>query len=363
MIKILVVGQTPPPYGGQAVMIEKLLMTKFNKVQFYHVRLLFSMELSESGKVNLYKLFHLFVVITKIIFYRFLYNVRILYYPPSGKSKIPMFRDIIILSIVRPFFSKTIFHFHGNGVSELYNDLPGVARFFYRLAYFKPDIAIRLSTLNPEDGKILKAKQEFIIPNGLQDYFLDFKDIQANSKNINLLYVGLIKESKGILILIESFAELYKKNKDLLLNLVGVFDSIQLEKKVMEFIERNKLPVTLSGVLIGKNKFSVYRNSDIFCFPSFFESEGFPLVLLEAMQFELPIVATYWRGIPDVVQNGENGFLVPIKNSHIFTEKLDLLIRNKDLRKEMGKKGRELFLEKYSIEKHLSEMERVFNSV
>jgi len=363
MIKILAVGQTPPPYGGQAVMIEKLLSAKFHNIQFYHVRLFFSKELSESGKVNFYKVSHLFIVIAKIIFLKFRHNIRILYYPPSGKSKIPMYRDIVMLLFTRLFFNKTVFHFHCSGVSELYYDLPVIAQFFFRQAYWYPDISIRLSAYNPEDGKMFKAKKEFIIPNGLHDYFLDYKNTSVNHKNINLLYVGLIKESKGIFLLLESYVELYKKHNNILLNLVGVFDSIQFENKVNEFIKSHKIPVKFHGVLVGEDKYDVYHNADIFCFASFFEAEGLPLVLIEAMQFKLPIVAAHWRGIPDLIRDGENGFLVPIRDTNILTEKLDLLIRNTELRKEMGEKGRELFLEKYSLEKHLFEMEKVFNSV
>lgn len=363
MVKILVVGQTPPPYGGQAIMIEKLLNASFRNIKIYHIRLSFSKEFNESGKANINKLFHLLSVIIKIIFARFRYKVNILYYPPAGKNRIPMLRDIIILLFTRPFFTKTIFHFHGNGVSELYNTLPRTLQFFFRKAYWHPDISIRLSSLNPEDGKMFNTKKEFIIPNGIEDFSLGYKKNGSDRADINLLYVGLIRESKGILILLESFYEVHKINKNVKLNVVGQFESKLIKEKVFAFIADHRLPVIYHGELLGKPKYMTYSMSDIFCFPSFFESEGLPLVLLEAMQFELPIVSTIWRGIPDVVKDGENGFLVPIKNSHMLVEKLDLLIRNKELRKEMGKKGRKLFLERYSLEKHLSEMEKVFNTV
>lgn len=363
MIKILVVGQTPPPYGGQAIMIEQLLKAKFNNVKLYHVRLSFSKEFDESGKVNFYKMFHLLSVICKIIFMRFKYNIRILYYPPAGRTKIPMLRDIVILLFTRPFFTKTIFHFHAGGVSELYDESPKGIQFFFRLAYWHPDVSIRLSVLNPEDAKKFKTKKEFIIPNGVKDFSPDFMKNGAEKKDINLLYVGIIRESKGILFLIESLLKLCQQHKNIKLNLVGVFDSKEFRKKVTSFVNEHNLPVITHGVLHGREKFIAYRNADIFCFPSYYEVETFGLVLLEAMQFELPIVATYWRGIPDVVVDGENGYLVPIKNSEALTEKLKLLIGDHELREKMGRRGRQLFLEKYSLEKHITEMEKVFNAV
>lgn len=363
MIKILVAGQTPPPYHGQAIMIQKLLSANFENIRLYHVRLQFSKNIEQIGRVNLYKIFHLFFVITKIIFVRFRHNVRILYYPPAGKNVIPMVRDIIILLLTRPFFTKTIFHFHAGGVSEFINKFPTPIKFFAKAAYWEPDVSIRLSKLNPEDGKTFKTKSEFIIPYGLEDSFNGYKNIFNTRGTINLLYVGVIKESKGIFVLLESFAKLSKSNGALELHLIGGFDSKELEKSVSDFICRCNLPVKLYGVLFGCEKFRVFQNADIFCFPSFYESETFGIVLLEAMMFKLPIVATCWRGIPDVVIDGENGFLVPIKNSEALTEKLELLIRDNELRKKMGMKGRQLFLEKYSLKKHISELEKVFNTL
>lgn len=363
MIKILVVGQTPPPYHGQAIMIEKLLSANFRNIQLYHVRLQFSKDIEQIGRATLYKVFHLFFVIMKIIFVRFRHNVRILYYPPAGKNVIPMVRDIIILLLTRPFFTKTIFHFHAGGVSELINKFPTPIKFFVKAAYREPDVSIRLSKLNPEDGKMFKTKSEFIIPYGLEDSFNGYKNMLKTKDITNLLYVGVIKESKGIFVLLESFAQLSQSNRALELHLIGGFDSKQLEESVRDFISVRNLPVKLYSVLFGSDKFKVFQKADIFCFPSFYEAETFGIVLLEAMMFELPIVATCWRGIPDVVIDGENGFLVPIKNSEALTEKLELLIRDKELRKKMGMRGRQLFLEKYSMEKHIYELEKVFNTL
>jgi len=69
-----------------------------------------------------------------------------------------------------------------------------------------------------------------------------------------------------------------------------------------------------------------------FCFPTFFESETFGVVLLEAMQFSLPIVATRWRGIPSIITDGDNGFLVDPKDPIGLSEKLETLLRDPAMR-------------------------------
>jgi glycosyltransferase involved in cell wall biosynthesis len=67
--------------------------------------------------------------------------------------------------------------------------------------------------------------------------------------------------------------------------------------------------------------------------------EGFPYFLLEAMASGLPIVATNVGGIPEIVNDGKTGFLVPPKNPEALAEKIKLLAKNQDLRQQMGQEG------------------------
>ena len=110
--RLLVVGQVPPPFGGQAIMIKQLLDSQFSKIQLHHVPMQFSKEMDQIGRFRLSKVFELIQVIFRIIQCRFVRNVRILYYPPAGPSRIAILRDLVILTTTRWLFDKTIFHFH-----------------------------------------------------------------------------------------------------------------------------------------------------------------------------------------------------------------------------------------------------------
>ena len=62
--KILIVGQTPPPYGGQAMMIKYMLDAEYKDISLYHVRMCFSRDFNDRGKFSLYKILHIFVIST-----------------------------------------------------------------------------------------------------------------------------------------------------------------------------------------------------------------------------------------------------------------------------------------------------------
>lgn len=363
MRKIVFVGQTPPPFGGQAIMIEKILQGNYNGVKLYHVRLAFSKEMNEIGKANISKVFHLFTIIAKIIYYRITKGASILYYPPAGPDKVPVIRDILILVSTRWLFKKTIFHYHAGGLSEMQISSP-VFKWLYNMAYRKADCAILLSELNPSDGKNLDAKKEVVIPYGIEDNYNESFPKKARSETVQLLFVAIIKESKGILVLLEACKLLKEKGFDFKLNVMGKFESPDFEEKVKALIEEWKLKdkVEFLGVLSGRKKFEAFHQADIFCFPTFFESETFGVVLLEAMQFSLPLVGTRWRGIPSIIKEGSTGYIVEPKSALAFSQKLELLIKDPELRKTLGEKGRETFLSNYSLSTFHANMENLFLS-
>ena len=79
-------------------------------------------------------------------------------------------------------------------------------------------------------------------------------------------------------------------------------------------------------------------NSDIFVLPSL--SEGFPLVILEAMASGLPIIATKVGGLPSIIHENENGFIIETKNPEQIAEKTIMLLDNKKLRNHISKNNK-----------------------
>jgi glycosyltransferase involved in cell wall biosynthesis len=79
------------------------------------------------------------------------------------------------------------------------------------------------------------------------------------------------------------------------------------------------------------------------------------------MQFGLPVVATRWRGIPGIVDDGVNGFLVPVKDSEALAERLGRLLADFDLRLAMGARGRQKYEERYTLARFHRGMQGVFD--
>lgn len=365
---VVVVGQTPPPYGGQAMMIANLLKGRYSDVRLVHVRMAFSNELQETGRVNLRKLVHVPVLAGRIAVARYRAGASVLYYPPSGADRLPLYRDLALLVATRWMFAGTILHFHAGGVHEVYERLSPLGAAAFRRAYFGADAGVRTSALAPDDAARLGAHREFVVANGVEDAAAAMPAEAFRTRDVappTILFVGLLRESKGVLVLLEACADLRRRGLDFRLDLVGELHSRALGTRVARLIDENDLQsvVRLRGVLAGDDKHRAYAEASVFCFPSFFESETFGLVLIEAMQFGLPVVATSWRGIPSVVADGDNGYLVPIKDVDALADRLGLLLRDPELAESMGRRGRRLYEERFTLQRFHADIQKVFDAV
>jgi glycosyltransferase involved in cell wall biosynthesis len=359
-LKVLVVGQIPPPYNGQAMMIQRLVNADLRGVKIYHIKMSFSDSLQSIGRFGFKKILHLFEVAFKIMLARISKGVTVLYYPPAGPNMNPILRDMVLLFFTRFLFKKVIYHFRAAGVSAFLSQCSGAFQTLAKIGYGSPDLAIQLSALNPDDGHFFGAKEVRIVPNGLEDMGQDYVRVDKDwSQATRILFVGLLREDKGVSVLVEAAKLLKESGFQFVVNFLGQFENEVYRKEILSFVHHNQLEpyVEFNGLQIGKNKWRFFQEAHIFCFPSFYSSESFGNVLLEGMMFELPVVSTRWRGIPDIVVQGETGLLVPIKDAVALAHSLGELLSHPVKAMEMGKRGRERFLSTYTLDQHLLAME------
>lgn len=104
------------------------------------------------------------------------------------------------------------------------------------------------------------------------------------------------------------------------------------------------------GAKYGVEKDTLFRNTDIFVFPTFYHNECFPIVLLEAMQYGLPCISTDEAGIPDIIDDGQTGLIIPKKNSIALAKSIEKLINDRILCLQMGQAGRKKYEESFTLD-------------
>jgi glycosyltransferase involved in cell wall biosynthesis len=92
-------------------------------------------------------------------------------------------------------------------------------------------------------------------------------------------------------------------------------------------------------------------------------NEGTPVSVIEALGAGRPVVATRVGGVPDVIRDGEDGFLVELGATDELAERLEQLARDPALRERMGKQGRERVLPRYAVERLVDDVDQLYRSL
>jgi glycosyltransferase involved in cell wall biosynthesis len=164
-----------------------------------------------------------------------------------------------------------------------------------------------------------------------------------------------VKRTDDVLI---AFKRLRDSGIDAVLCMVGDGpDRVLLERRARE------LGVTRDMLFLGyqEDVAPFYAAFDALVLPS--ENEGTPVSVIEALAAELPVVATRVGGVPDVVTDGEDGFLVEAGATDDLAERLGRLARDPELRSRMGKKGRERVLPRYAVERLVDDVDELYRSL
>ncbi len=164
-----------------------------------------------------------------------------------------------------------------------------------------------------------------------------------------LIFVGRLAAIKAQHMLIEAVALLRARGRKVFLTLVGEGPARQaLEDLIVE--RRLSEQVRLSGACNHDKVVDFYRNSDAFVLASF--GEGIPVVLMEAMAMELPCVATWITGIPELIDNGVEGLLVPPADPVALADAIERLIEDPALTRRIGVAARAKILSTYDLSRN-----------
>ncbi|MCK5216663.1 MAG: glycosyltransferase family 4 protein [Methanosarcinales archaeon] len=266
--------------------------------------------------------------------------------------------------------------YHGDGQWDWGGVIRRTSVYFYNkylldriLSY--ADVIISPSKYYIGESRVLGKYMDkiVVIPNGINvdEFDFGYSKEKCRSKlglsidSRMILFLGTLSPHKGPDILIKAMSEIVKEVPDAKLVFVGDGgmrkELLMLSKKLG--IKKN---VEFAGFVEEDIKPLYYRAADVFCLPSVMKHEIFGIVNLEAMACSVPIVASKIGGVPDVVRDGENGLLIPPRDSDALADAITYLLENEDIREKIGKNGRKK-VEDYSWNRIAEETEKVYSSL
>jgi glycosyltransferase involved in cell wall biosynthesis len=354
------VGPTPPTVGGISTFITSLIESDLRKeydLQIFSTnRLLsrrlsfFTKGLSVNGEIDIFcQLANFFYTMQHLMFF----PLRVLLQRPhlvhiNTPSYWSFWENIAYV-----FFSKMVgipvlLHIHGGEFDKFYSNGNSLQKNFIRLAMNLPEEVVALSTFWKLffEEKIGVQTKVVVINNFVSAPKYSSKDVDEyeRERRVEVLFFGgTDARRKGIFTLISAIPKVLQGFFNVHFTLVckNDFESIKRIIKVSQ-IEK---AVSVFSQISETEKIRLLHDSDIFVLPTF--SEGLPIALLEAMAVGLPIISTPVGSIPEVVHEGENGYLIEPGNFEELAKKIIFLSSSVKIRKKMALNNKAKILAQY----------------
>ncbi len=173
----------------------------------------------------------------------------------------------------------------------------------------------------------------------------------------HILCVGRLCSAKGQHILIETCGELIQQGYSFTMRFVGDGPKRSSLEALTRKLGLEEI-IQFTGVLGQDEVKKEYEKADFFVLPSF--AEGVPVVLMEAMAMEIPVVSTRITGIPELIEHEVDGLLATPGDACDLTRQLTLLLENRKFGKKLGKAGRDKVSLKYDQNKNNTELAAIF---
>jgi glycosyltransferase involved in cell wall biosynthesis len=353
--RIVIAGQVPPPYGGQNVMIARMLESfrSDGRMDCEHLAFHFTPDFKDVRRGSVQKIFELAKVVGRLIALRMRGPIDLLIFPAGGPQTVPIVRDILLLPGVLLLARRVVLQFHAAGVADRFADGRGVLGTLIAMLYRRCHAAVVMTEFNRRDPESFGIRRIAVIPHRLPDEF-EPSLVRKNPAQLRLLYVGHLCPDKGTPALLRAFKAIADREPEVVLELVGEclppFSDEQLRAQIRELGLEGS--VETPGVLTGRAKLDAFGRADLFVFPSVAPYESFGLVMVEAMMWGLPIVATDWRGNRDVLGPDFEGLCHPVGADLAASVATALTTAIQTLRRktEWTGRNRQLFLDRYEFD-------------
>lgn len=361
--KTLFIMHMPPPMHGAAMMGKYIKeSTLINKLfECSYINLATASSISDIGRFSVKKIasfIKLLMAVRKNVKNN---SYELVYITPNATGG-PFFKDFIVVQMLKSLGCKVVAHYHNKGVATKQNSK--IYNWAYR-HFFKGLKVILLSPILCDDvKKYVNPSDVFYCANGIAESNPGMKPIRRNTIP-KLLFLSNLIETKGVIVLLDALKILRDKGYSFICTFVGAESQEINAERFNTLVEERELQdmAVYVGKKFDEDKQRVYEESDIFVFPTYYHNECFPLVLLEAMECELPCISTDEGAIPDIIDDGNTGLIVEKQNTRSLADAIEKLLNDKQLRENMGIAGKKKFMQEFTLKRFEDRMVNILSQI
>ncbi len=347
-MKVLMVGPARSVHGGISAVVN----------EFYEAGLGEKIDLKYIGTMKEGSRFDKLIV-AGCAFFRFVFALSwadVVHIHFSSDSS--FVRKSYFIKAAKRHGKKIVLHQHGGDFKTYYGkELDEKGRRRVRKTLDMGDIMLVLTDSWKEFfSGITDPEKIEVFPNGIRT---EGREISSDiCKDYNkILFLGRICKDKGIDELLEAAEKIHDIHSDARLYIGGIYEDQEYKRK----IEASGRFCEYIGWISGKEKEEYLDKCGILVLPSYYE--GFPVSIIEAMFHNSSVIASRVGGIPDIIDDGQDGLLISPKDSDDLRKAIDKLICDNDLARKLGVNGQKKVLEKYSVEENIKRLIRIYSKL
>jgi len=272
-------------------------------------------------------------------------------------------RDLGYLFVARALRRRTVYQVHGGELPEDFAAHRPLRMALLRWVLGMPQAVVVLAQCERTAyRRFVPATRVEVIPNAIDiDVSRQISPRAITAAPLHVVYVGRLAKTKGIYEILEAVRLLHDRGTTLRVTLAGdgeEADNLKALASRLGIAQR----IEFAGPLFGEDKNRLWASADVFAFPTF-HAEGLPYALLECMAFGVVPVTTAVAAIPDVMQDGVHGRLIPARNPPALADAIASLDADRATLQRMSGAGQQRIREHYTLERMAGEFRALYQSL
>ncbi len=351
--KVLFIMHMPPPVHGASIMGENIFnsINIQNEFECSFINETISSDVSHVGKFGFYKIHAILLHCREISKAIRRIKPDLVYITPSGyQPELGMIRYVLEFGIINYYKCNKLIHLHNKGDKKKCEKW--YFRWYYKMLFKHSKVIFLAPILSKQFDFILKPDQVLVCPNGVREMTGDRFIKTKHPGCVKFLFLSNLIETKGVIVLLDAMKLLVDEGLNVFCDFIGAESTDIDTSRFSHEVEKRGLDkfVKYHGKKYGSDKDIFLKSADLFVFPTFYPGECFPLVLLEAMEYSLPLISTNNGAIEEIIIDGKNGLICKQNDVVSLAEKMSYFVKNPPVRLQMGERGYQMFKEKYTID-------------
>ncbi|HJZ04294.1 MAG TPA: glycosyltransferase family 4 protein [Patescibacteria group bacterium] len=275
-------------------------------------------------------------------------------------------KEVSFMLLARCLGIKVVAHIHGSKLDIQLKEAKLYKRWLMNIALKIPQVLVVLSEywFKFLSETVSSKLNIVIVPNCVDQSIAEAMDritFDAKKSECLVLYLGELCVRKGLLDALRAAILVCQQEPIARFVFAGAVEPGLQMKRIKRACQEAMMDgnIRFPGLVTGEEKLALFSEASVFILPSY--NENLPIAILEAMSMGLPVVATPVAGIPELIEDGCNGFLIQPGDYHALADRILTLAREPELRQRMGKANVSNGRSKYHPQVFVSRIKEIYD--